>query len=115
MVSCGDGYTSSPAKREYIDSINDSIAAGQQNKETWAQTPEAIAGHFFPYISHTEGGNKRYQIITQPISAKECILTVINEGPIDDEIIGEHHEVNFQIHEGRWKIMDLVNSYKRRD
>ncbi|MBO9204307.1 MULTISPECIES: hypothetical protein [Niastella] len=116
MISCGDTYTSSsPAKQKYLDSLNNSIVTGQLNKEAWAKTPESIAGHFFPNISQPAGGNKRYSITIQPVSAKECILSITDEGALDDdEILGERHEMNFQLHEGRWKIIKLVNSYKRR-
>jgi hypothetical protein len=113
LLSSCDGYQQSPhVSTDYLTSLNDTVSYGQKNGAVWVNSPEEIAKHFFPPLSH-DGGSKMYKINKKVNSSTECKVT-IQEGPIDDEVLGERHTLYFRQTDGLWMIIDLKNEIKRR-
>ena len=112
LFSC-DGYQQSPVRAEYISSLNTALVDARQNGAKWINSPEDIARHYFPPISH-DGGPKRYELNKKMKSATDCIVTILEEGAIDDEVSGERYTIHFQTYDGHWTIADLKLETKRR-
>lgn len=112
LFSC-DGYEKSPLSVDYLSSLNDSVSNGQKNGAIWANSPEEIARHFFPPVP-LEGASELYEVNKKTNSSTDCSVTVIEEGPIDDEVLGERHTLYFRQMDGLWTIIDLKQEVKRR-
>ncbi len=112
LFSC-NSYQQLSVKAEYISSLNKAIVDGQRNAANWVNSPEDIARHCFPPVSG-DGGPKRYEVNKKVESATECIVTLLEEGSIDDEVLGERYKLDFKAYEGHWIITGLKMETKRR-
>ena len=112
LFSC-DGYQQSPVSVDYLSSLNDTVSNGQKNGATWPNAPEEIARHLFPPVS-LDSGSTLYEVNKKTNSSTDCKVTVTEEGPIDDEVLGERHILYFRNMNGIWKIIDLKKQIKRR-
>lgn len=112
LVSC-DGYEQSPTDADYVSSLNFEITKGQQNGAAWTYSPEEIARHFFPPVSH-DSGRKRYEVSKKVKSVNNCIVTVVEEGVIDDEVLGERHTLQLYRDGKHWTITDAKLEIRRR-
>jgi len=84
------GYQKFPVSAEYLSSLNDSVSNGQKNGAIWANSPEEITRHFSPPVSH-DGASKRYEVNKKTNSSAGSSVTATEEGPIDDEVLGERY------------------------
>jgi hypothetical protein len=112
LLSC-DGYQQSPVTTDYISSLNAAIVEGHHNGASWANSPEGIAKHFFPSVSHDDG-SKSYGIHIINKSPTDCMLTITEEGAIDDEVSDERRSMHFLENGDLWTIADLKYEIKRR-
>jgi hypothetical protein len=112
LLSC-DNYQQSCVAPEYISSLNKAIFDGQQNGATWANSAEEIARHLFPPVS-LDGRSNLYKVTKKTNSSTDCSVTVVEEGIIDDEVLGERHTLFFRNSDRRWTIVDLKTEIKRR-
>lgn len=90
------------------------INKGIEAKSSWTKTPESIAKHLFPSVTHEEGNNF-YKVEAKQLSNSSYKVTVTNEGVIDDEINGVKIIIDFKLMEGKWNISDIHKSYKYED
>lgn len=111
LASC-DGYQQSQVSSDYLSSLNATIADGVKSHATWINSPEEIAKHLFPSVSH-DGGPKLYRVDKKIKSATDCTITITEEGAIDDEVSGERHTMYFQALNGLWTITYIKNEIKR--
>jgi hypothetical protein len=112
LLSCGN-YQQSSVAPDYISSLNKALRDGQQNGAIWANSPEEIARHLYPPVSH-DGRSNLYKVTKKTNSSTDCTVTVVEEGSIDDEVLGERHTLYFRNSDGRWTIVDLKTEIKRR-
>jgi hypothetical protein len=108
-----DGYQQSAVNADYLSSLNASIKDGQNTRAAWINSPEEITRHLFPPVSH-DGKPKLYMVDKKIKSATDCTITIIEEGAIDDEVLGERRTLHFQAIDGHWSIDDLKYEIKRR-
>lgn len=113
LLAC-DGYQDSPPSASAVQDLNNELKAGWRNNDKWANSPEDIARHLFPAVSH-DSGPKRYEVTKTATSNETCLVTVLEEGPIDDEVLGERRKIGFQKIAGKWKITSYQFAAKRRD
>lgn len=113
MSSC-DGYHDSHRSVSAVQDLNNQVNAARLTNDKWTNSPENIAHHLFPSISH-DSGPKRYEVTKKSNSNDRCLVTVLEEGPIDDEILGERHTNEFQLTGGKWNIVSYQYAVKRRD
>ena len=112
LLSCRN-YQERPTSADEIKELNKRIEVAHLENADWTNSPESIARNLFPAVSH-DSGPKRYEVTKKSISKSTCIVTVLEEGPIDDEVIGERRTLELQAFTGRWKITDYHYSVKRR-
>jgi hypothetical protein len=111
--SCSD-YKKEEVGTSTITNLNKQILDGSKSGNDWSLTPESIARYLFPPVSH-DGPPKIYQVKKEKISNEKYVITVLEEGAIDDEVLGEKHTIYFELDKGRWKISQLDYALKRRD
>lgn len=114
LLSACDGYQESPTTKAAIVELNQEIAASRIKREGWVTSPEDIARHLFPAVSH-DSGPQRYEVTKTATSDGTCSVTVLEEGPIDDEVLGERRTIEFQKTTGKWDITSYRYAAKRRD
>ena len=113
MSSC-DGYHDSPTSVGAVQDLNNQVDAARLNNDKWTNSPEDIARHLFPAVSH-DSGPKRYQVTNKSNSNETCMVTVLEEGPIDDEVLGERRTIELRLTGGKWTIVNYQYAAKRRD
>ena len=111
LISC-DGYRQSSVSAEYLSSLNREILDGQRSGAKWINSPEGIARHLFPPVSH-DGRSKLYEVKKKMNSTTDCIVILTEEGAIDDEVSGERRTIQFQGSNGYWTITALKFEEKR--
>ena len=93
--------------------LNDSIKIATSKGEAWTQNPESISKHLFPTEAHTEG-NRNYSVQVDCLSKISCDVTVIDEGPMDDEVSGQRWKATFKKTTDCWQLTKLTKSLKLR-
>jgi hypothetical protein len=111
LFSC-HSYKDSPVSEAYVSTLNEKISVQQKNGATWTKSPEDIVRQFFPPLSKG-GGSTRYEI-NKAESSAGCKVSVMEEGPINDEVLGERRTFHFENREGVWTITDMKYEIKRR-
>ena len=111
LLSC-HSYKDSPVSEAYVATLNEKISVQQKNGATWTKSPEDIVRRFFPPLSKG-GGSTKYEI-NKTESSGGCKVSVMEEGPIDDEILGEKRTFHFENREGVWTITSMDHEIKRR-
>ena len=81
--------------------------------EAWTQDPESISKHLFPTATHPEG-NGNYSVQLDCSTKSSCDVTVLDEGPIDDEVYGYRWKATFKKIDNCWQLTKLRKSVKRR-
>jgi len=113
LSACTD-YQNSPTSAGAVQNLNKQLEAGRLNNDNWTSSPEDIVRHLFPAVSH-DSGPKRYEITKASTSNEACSVTVLEEGAIDDEVLGERRTIEFQKITGKWNIIGYQYAAKRRD
>lgn len=113
LSSCG-GYHESPTSVSAVYNLNMQLEAGRRTNERWTNSPEDIARHLFPAVSH-DSGPKLYEVTKTSSTKETCFVNVLEEGAIDDEILGERRTIAFQKTLGKWNIISYRYAAKRRD
>lgn len=98
-----------------IPKLNNEIAKGRLNNEGWVKSPEDIARHLFPHVSQEGEHSRSYSMERKDQSPSNCIITVTDEGVLDDEVLAERHRLKFSKHEDEWSISNMTAEEKRRD
>ena len=114
MLSACDGYHDSLKSDGAVENLNNKLEAGRLNNENWTNSPEGIIRHLFPAVSHDNGRN-RYEVTKRSTSDETCSVTVLEEGPTDDEVLGERRTIEFQKTSGKWNIISYRYAAKSRD
>jgi hypothetical protein len=113
LLSFCDGYQQSVVSADYLSSLNASINDGQKTNAAWINSPEEITRHLFPPVSNG-GKPKLYNVEKKIKSVTDCVVTITEEGTIDDEVSGERRTLHFQVLDGRWSIDEIKYEIKRR-
>jgi len=111
LLSC-QRYKELPVAAGYISTLNKNIAIQEKDGASWTNAPEDIARQFFPPVA--TGSSRLYEIIKHIKSPGECIVTVKEEGAINDGVSGERREIYFSDVNGIWTITDLKHEVKSR-
>lgn len=112
LSSCND-YQQQQVSERYIQTINAELSAAQENGAGWTTSPIRIAEHFFPSHAH-DGGPTLYGITQERKTANKIIVSVKEEGAIDDEITGEQNTIIMRLHNKKWNIDDVRLTIRRR-
>jgi len=113
LSACGN-YHDSPTSTGAVQNLNKQLEEGRLNNDNWTNSPEEIARHLFPPVSH-DSGPKRYEVTKTSTSNETCLVTVLEEGAIDDEVLGERRIIAFQKITGKWNITSYQYAAKRRN
>jgi hypothetical protein len=112
LTSCYE-YQESPTSEATLVELNRVVDSARMQNAGWTSSPEKIARTLFPQVSSE--GSRKYSISSEGAGAASQKITVLEEGAIDDEVLGERHVITFKQEEGQWKIVDYRYAAKRRD
>lgn len=112
ITSCNE-YQESFTSETTLKELNRFVDSARTENANWTSSPEKIARTLFPQVA-TEG-NRKYNISSEGTGVSFQKVTVLEEGAIDDEFLGERHEITFRQDGGQWKIVDYRYAAKRRD
>lgn len=60
-------------------------------------------------------GHSAYTIEEDSAGRNWRIITIREEGALDDEVLGEQHKLEFELREGVWRVTSYEVLLKRRD
>jgi hypothetical protein len=112
FLSC-NGYEKVPVTREVLVRLDSIFHTGQIEGEHWAKTPRDFCLSQFPSVSNE--GSAKYTFHEDSTSGNWRLITVKEEGALDDEVLGEQHKLQFELVEGIWRVTSYELLLKRRN
>lgn len=100
--ACSDGYRQTTIDADMIQKLNIEIIKGRLNKEAWVKSPEDIARHLFPNVTH-DGEHAHSYSISKETQLSNCMVTVTQEGVYS----GERHSLYFRNQDNEWSISTM--------
>ena len=109
--SCNPSDDIDSFKDEDISSYNQQIEVGRMKQESWTETPISILNKLLPPVYRSEG-NGYYKIEIQKNSIDSFMVTVTQEGLLDDSVFGEKRLISFVQNNGAWIIKRVRVGFK---